>query len=127
MANPSTFQQMLNNMLPPKVVNGITYVPRLTTTGGEAGTQVFGAARDGRFHGGIDVIYGKLETVDGVQSVRDITTRDPVNQNVLIGAPVDGVLRIVTENSKLPGNKIAVIEGSDGVEYVIRHMSNLPL
>ncbi|ABE42971.1 tandem-95 repeat protein [Polaromonas sp. JS666] len=132
MANPSSFQQLLNNMLPPKIVNGITYVPRLTTTGGEAGTQVFGAARDGRFHGGIDVIYGELQpnktaTNSSVPTVRDVTTRHAVNQNVLIGAPVDGTLRIVTENPKLPANKIAVIKGTDGVEYVIRHMSNLPI
>lgn len=132
MANPSSFQQLLNNMLPPKVVNGITYVPRLTTTGGEVGAQVFGAARDGRFHGGIDVIYGELQpsktdTNSSVPTVRDVTTRHAVNQNVLIGAPVDGTLRIVTENPKLPANKIAIIEGTDGVEYVIRHMSNLPI
>ncbi len=120
MANPKTFQQLLNNMLPPKVVDGITYVLRITqASGGEI--QTFFASRDGRQHGGIDVLYGRLNTTSS--KVDSVGSKEALNQNVLIGAPVDGVLRIVTERS---GSKLAIVAGTDGVEYVIRHMSNLP-
>ena len=126
MANPTTFQQLLNNMLPPKVLDGITYVPRITqASGGEI--QTFIASRDGRQHGGIDILYGRLESVKSddqkTREVGNVASSNAINQNVLIGAPVDGVLRIVTERS---GSKLAIVEGTDGVDYVIRHMSNLP-
>lgn len=120
MAKPTTFQQLLNNMLPPKVVNGITYVPRITQAkSGEI--QTFVAVRDGRQHGGIDVLYGQLHPKN--REVENVSSTDPINRNVLIGAPTDGILRIVSEGS----NKLAIIEDADGVKYVIRHMSNLPL
>lgn len=119
MAMPQTFQQLLNNMLPPKVVGGVTYVPRLTWDGDNV--QTFDVNRGGRKHGGIDVIYGKLDPANN--TVKYLVAKEAVNQNVLIGAPVDGTLRIITESA---GNKIAVIKDADGREYVVRHMVNLP-
>jgi hypothetical protein len=120
MTMPKTFQEMLNNMLPPKVVDGVTYVPRLSWDG--SNTQTFNAPRSGRAHGGIDAIYGILDK-DG--TVKYVNTTQAVNKNVLIGAPVDGTLRIIQENSNSPV-KIAVIVAANGDEYVVRHMDNLP-
>ncbi|RTL37460.1 MAG: hypothetical protein EKK53_21045 [Burkholderiales bacterium] len=120
MATPLTFQQLLNNMLPPKTVNGILYVPRITyTQASDPHVQDFDASRDGRMHGGADALYAPYDPATG--KLGYATSKDPVNQNVLIGAPVDGTLSIITEGKF----KIAVITDSNKIQYVVRHMSNL--
>ena len=51
----SGFQNMLDLILPAKMVNGRVFKPKVTTSDGIR--QDFTAPRDGRNHGGVDINY----------------------------------------------------------------------
>ncbi|MES2951817.1 MAG: hypothetical protein V4858_25095 [Pseudomonadota bacterium] len=101
---PSTYQEMLNYMLPTKLVNGQVFVPRITTNNQSDPKQLndfdhwHGASgKSPHTHVGNDLGYSQLNTTTG--NVDYLRTREPVNQNVSLGAPVGGVLTIVEGSS----------------------------
>src|SRR2546428_5796454 len=124
MAQPTTYQEMVSNMLATKVQDGKTYVPMLTNDtdpGNPAFNQDFDVWRDrtGRFHVGIDLIYGELQP-DG--AVKYLGATASANQNVSIGAPVDGVMHFVGGST----NQVTITR-EDGVVFALHHMTDIDL
>ena len=123
---PRTYQEMLNYMLPTKVVDGQVYVPRITTNNPKDPAQLndfdhwHGAdGKNPHTHVGDDYGYSQLNTTTG--KIDYLRTKDPVNQNVSLGAPVGGVLTIVEGSST---NEVRITTPA-GVVFSVMHMSGL--
>ena len=115
MTFPTTFQGFANALIAPKVVNGVTYVPRITIGPKDGLFQSFFTPRPfSRTHGGIDLLYGALRangTVDPVIST------DTLNAGVSVRAPWAGRLEIEKNMARLIRD--------DGVELFLLHMKDL--
>lgn len=123
---PSTYQEMLNYMLPTKVVNGQVYVPRITTNNQSDPRQLNdfdhwhgSSGKNPHTHVGNDLGYSQLNTTTG--KVDYLPTTKPANQNVSLGAPVGGVLTIVEGSST---NEVRITTPA-GVVFSVMHMTGL--
>ena len=121
---PRTYQEMLNYMLPTKVMDGQTYVPRITTNDPKDPNQLndfdhwHGAGgKNPHTHVGGDYGYSQLNTTTGKVDYR--STTHAANQNVSVGAPVGGVLTIVRGSSTY---KMTVIDQSEARSTYLRSL-----
>lgn len=123
---PRTYQEMLNYLLPTKMVGDQIFVPRITSNNLADARQLNdfdhwhnATSKDPHTHIGLDLAYSKLNSATG--KVDYLATTHAVNQNVSLGAPVGGVLTIVPGSST---NEVRIVTPA-GLVFSIMHMSGV--
>lgn len=112
--NNTNFQNTLDRILPPKVINSKSYKANVTTSNNIR--QDFYAPRTGRSnHGGVDINYHH-------------ESGSPVGQNGLnlqnpnVGSPVSGTIKD-TDREKF--GKVTIVEGNGYIHELI-HLNEIP-
>lgn len=113
MAEKSGFNKTIDRILPPRVSNGRTYKPDITT-GNDGKKQGFNAPRPGRIHGGVDINY-------------HLDSGAPVAQNGVnkehpdVGTPVSG------EVIKIDRERWGMVEIKDANGYIheLKHLDEI--